>query len=363
MAETATRVSKALEAVIGANTLECLAGRPRLGARDLETLRALLAGKVAAPSGFSRKRALSALAAADPGPETAALLGRQLSDPKTLPRDRRLAAALLADMPGEVAEVALLAALPESKGTLRHELLTALARAGGLRAREALGRLPKDSADPELDRLVAFADLAIAVRAGENPEPSAIGKALDHHWEPVRVELLAPERIRAADAVIEGARFGVIPGRRVGFAFRCGRLESMVLFDAAFDKGALPDVLRARARVAGLVAEEEPAAPRRTIRMVVMTIPHGDQVRILVVTPGGRLLFEGEAVPQDSGLVFRLRDTAQARGAAAIEGLIGRDKLDVSIRAAREAPRPKRRPVAVSAHPVPPGSPKVASTA
>lgn len=349
MGATGPRVSKALKAAIAEDSLDCLAGSPRLAKDDVATLRAMLAGKADDVPPFSRKRALSALAAADPGPETATLLAALLADPKATPRDRGLAVALLGDMPGEVAETALLGALPKSQGVMRHEVLTALARAGGPRARAALGRLGPDPADAELGRLAAFADLAISVREGEAPPMAAIAAAFDHRWESVPVERLAPERVRAAHALIEGARFGVTLGRSAGFAFRCGRLESLVLLDAAFDKGAVPELLRARARIAGLVAEEEPGAPRRTVRMLVMTIPHGERVQILLVSPTGRLLFEGEAVPDGRGLAFRLRDTAQVRSPAAIEGVIGPDSLDLSIRAARGAPRPKRRPVAITA--------------
>lgn len=340
------KVSEALRAAIAEESLDCLAGRPKLARADVAALRALLAGSPGPSPDFSRTRALKVLAAADPGPETAELLGSLLADAKASRRERLLAAALLGDIPGEASQRALLAVLPDATGVFRHELVQALAKAGGPGARAALRGLKPDPADPDLGRLAAFADLAIAVRAGEAPDPAALARAFDHRWEPVRVEALTSERIRAADAVIEGPRIGVTLGARAGFAWRCGRLETLLLFDAAFDRGSLVDVLRGRARVAGLIAEEEPGAPRRTVILAVMTVPQGEAVRILVVTPGGRLLFEGEAVPEGRDLALRLRD-AKARTPVAVEGRIGADSLDLAIRAVRGVPRPKRRPMAI----------------
>src|SRR5688500_9516064 len=141
------RLSAALRRTIAADTAGCFLDNEVLGAKDVATLRQILAGKLTPDVEIERKRALGALARSDKTAQAAALIGAVLADPEAPKQERSAAAALLALLPPEPAEKALLGALDRSGGPLRFEILQSLGQVGSARALAKLEKLELPEGD------------------------------------------------------------------------------------------------------------------------------------------------------------------------------------------------------------------------
>jgi hypothetical protein len=297
------------------------------------------------------RRALGTLARSAPDdPGTAEVLAAVMLDPETAPAMRLAAVAQLGTLPAPHAEPPLLRALRGAGGPLRHALLRALAQVG---TAESYKLLRETEAESEADaRQLALARTAIAAR-----EPGLIGPALDVafrlDWENAQAAPLDRKRIAAITAKLSGSLFSIRPSPDIAVGYSCGGSDFALMPNAELGKNDLTAPLFERDRLAAVLVSQAARGANWTLRLLVLTQPDKDRLRIVMVRPNGDPMFEGTGERGKEGVDFRLRETGLERTPTTIEGRISGASLTWNHRVWRGPMRPKRRPVRLA--PVAPG--------
>jgi hypothetical protein len=349
------RLSAALRRTIAADTAGCFLDNEVLGAKDVATLRQILAGKLTPDVEIERKRALGALARSDKTAQAAALIGAVLADPEAPKQERSAAAALLALLPPEPAEKALLGALDRSGGPLRFEILQSLGQVGSARALAKLEKLELPEGDLA-KRALALAELAIAFREGrKGTGADALARRLELEWNRIDARRIDRKAVKEVLAGLSGPAYGVKLRDDYGLRFDCGRLRNVVLLNAALRPGSfLKDAQQGNLIAALVVAQPERKLAHFSVRWLLLASPGKERIAMALVRPNGEPAFEGEAVRDSEGLRFRLRDTGLERVPAEIEGRVTDDDIAWTIRVWQGPLRDKQRPRAITLAAAPP---------
>lgn len=340
-------LSPTLRRAIAADTIGCFVDRAVLGEADVAVLNRILGRSEVGGVEISLKRALGALARSDGSAETAALLARVVVDAGRPVRERAAAAAYLALLPAQAAEEPLLAALPNTAGPLRLEVIRSLGEVGTEKALAALRRIPPDSNDLAA-RQLALAKLAIAFREERKDiGPEDLDRELDIRWSTLQPKRLEPEELRGIVAAL-GPTFGVRPNLEIGLSYDCGATRHVLLLNERLKPGEFVEAMGARNMIAGLLVAQAERLRYFAVRWLLLTSPGRDGVRMVLVRPNGEPAFEGHARPTASGLDFTLRDSGLERTRVAIEGRITSDDIAWTMRIWRGPLRGKLRPRAIT---------------
>lgn len=316
----------------------------RLGAQDAAAVRALLLGEDRGRAGVSIERAMRAVAFADPSEETARALAAVLADAAAGDGARLAAAALLGDIPGETSSNALSSLLGAANAELEFAAVRALAKVGDAKAATAIAALLQPSSEP-IKRAGDFARTVIHYRLEARVERSVEqsvmprGTALPFTAQPA-------EAIAATIAAIRGSSYGIALNGELGFAFRCAGVRHALLFERGLTRGQLIRDLRARPRIAGIVAMEDRASGHFLARRVVLTRPENEAVAVSVVRPDGVVALYGSARPNGEGLFLQLHSHSE-RVPTQIDGRITDDGLVLRGRSFRADAVEKRRTEAI----------------
>ena len=324
-------------------------GQPKANKREAEAIRAILAGRDRAKADIALGRAMRVLAYSDPSDETAAAIAKVLADARVEAGIRRQAVALLGDVPAKASVRALLGELGKADPPMEFEVLRALARVGDARASEAIEALPKTDS-PALARARGFARTAILYRLGAEVDKKA-EQCVMPRGTPLPIKRATPEAIARTIAAYRGSTYGIRFQRALGFAMVCEGYRHAILLDEGVRLGQLIRDLRAKRRIAGIVAMDDRSTGQFLPRRIILTRPDGDGVAVSVVRPSGEVALFGALRPNGKGLALVLRNHGGERVPTLIEGNVTDAEIVLSGRLFPETAAPKRRPQAI----VPPG--------
>ena len=296
----------------------------KLSARDLSALKEIVTVRARRPGDVDLSRAISALAVRDPSPEMAGILSQFAADERESPIDRAVAAASLRLIPTAEARNGLLTCLRSAEPILRMEAIKSLGAIGDEVTLEALNEVrPGDSTAEE--RLLAFARALIAHRLGRESDdlPFRRGVArragsedelISLSLRPIRRPTISAERER-----LHGSDFGMPLSERVGFRLDVGRARWIVFVNADITEGmgvfARSSRIFERPWITALLARRHERTDSSAVQYVVLSDPHDDAARIMVVRTDGELVYSGELNRPRGLLSFVVRDVAR-RGTA-----------------------------------------------
>lgn len=322
-------ISSALAELISADRMSCIDDAPvfpALDEDDIAHLEGILRGTEAAPTPVDEKRAIALLALVEPSADSAEILGRIVADRSASTNVRVTAAANLGKMEPSAAEQALLASLDADDPFVRSEVLESLAKVGSEQTLRRLESQPP-SASPRDRELAAFARLVSAFRSGDERAASRVGVG----WRSRDVEVLDPPRVSAIIRRLWGSSFGIDLNPEIGLCIDCGRAALSLLLSRELQRGSWLEALRARPRVAGLVALAS-GKQRYSAQYIVMTSPTETGITIVVVSTNRAVVYVGDAELVGDGLWVTVRDVGPARASVAIEGLMTNDSFHLSLR-------------------------------
>ena len=258
-------------------------GRPRPTPAELEGIRAVLAGGPSAAKRLNLARAMFIAADSAPDAVTAGLIARILKDGAVDASLRPHAAAVLGDTPTRSATKALTEALAGSSTGLEATLLEPLAKLGDVEAARIIGARPA-SRSFQLTRLRDFARAAIADRTDTPIDPRA-ERVLVAAGVEVAISAEPPAELAAVLQRFRGSTSGLRLRTELGYGFTCGDARHLVLLSDEFQRGKVLEALRARRRIAGIVAmQDERGAGSYLARRLIVTRPRRDGVDLLDVT-------------------------------------------------------------------------------
>jgi hypothetical protein len=296
----------------------------KLSARDVSALKEIVRDRARRPGEVDLSRAISALSVRDRSPETAGILSRFAADERESPIDRAVAAASLGLIPTPEARAGLLRCLRGAEPILRIEAIKSLGAIGDEATLEALNQVgPGENAAEE--RLLAFTRALIAHRLGRESDDLPFRRGVARRagsedeliplsLRPIRASTISAERAR-----LQGSDFGMPLSERVGFGLHVGRARWTVFVNAEIAEGggvfARSSRIFERPWITALLARRHDRTDSSAVQYVVLSDPHDDAARIIVVRTDGELVYSGELSRPRGLLSFVVRDVAR-RGTA-----------------------------------------------
>lgn len=313
---------------------------PKASAKEVNAIRAILSGRDRAKADVALGRAIRVAVDADPSEATAAAVAKVLADSKVDAAVRLQAAALLGLVPARASVRALLAMLGREDSAMDYAVLDALAKIGDARAAQAIAALRTDS--PALARIRDFVRTAILYRSGGEVERKA-ERSVMPRGTPLPIRREPPEAVAETIEALRGSSYGASLRRTLGFSFSCQGNRHLVLLDEGIAPGRFLRDLRARPRIAGIVAMHDRAVGRFITRRIILTRPDGDGVAVSIVRPSGEVALLGSLRPGAKGMALTLSDHGGERVPMWIEGIVTDDDIVLRGRLFAESAPPKRR--------------------
>ena len=285
----------------------------RLTDEHVEALAAIARRRGRFDEDVSAPRAIAALASGAPE-KALPVINAVLSDTSVPRSDRVAAARALGVIADTAAERMVLPHLPRAEPRVQQELLAALGTFGSARAARALREEVLRAADPALEQQLSFTRALIAHRHGLDgpflPERAPAEPPRGRRGDRATVELsIKTSRGVATDErELVGSTYGIAFADR-GFRMRCGPADWTVFLHEAL--GPTPTQLGPlfeRPWIAGVLAQRYPAREALTTRMVMLTRPVGDAVRLEFARADGAVMYVGDVRRTGGDVGFTVAD-------------------------------------------------------
>lgn len=327
--------SESLRQAVADDFLFVEADLPRLSAPDVETLQAILTGKMHPPFTLNLKRALGALARSDRSETTTRILGSVLADAKQSSRIRAFAAFNLGQIGSPEGEKSLLKNLGDGDKRVVAAVIGALGKTGGPEALAALGRFKPQ--DISIQKRMNLALTALQFRTNSDETPSIFPD-----WDLAQAKPIPEKEVARIVENLGETAYGIRLGKRFALSFSCGATENYIVFNETLQGGSLPDAVRSGKWIAGLVASDQEHG-YVAIRYLILTYPGKAGPRLAIANAAGEVLYAGEI----EGTSFFIRDVAPGVRPAEIRGDLGASDLGLRIRTWRMATQTKKRPLPI----------------
>ena len=272
------------------------------------------------PSGpFSMNKALTGLTTAAPGRETAAVLGRFVTDEQEAASDRQIAALNLGRLADRHAQRALIRALEVRQTGVRRQVIKALGTFGDPQALAALRALrPRH---PGLVQQLALARSLIThrlgiegddldFRSGVKREPGSDDEMIE-----LSLGLFRPRTLKRERELFRGGSYGIEISEQLGLRLRAGLARWTVFTNN--DLGGLRSFSRLSQRpwITALLARMDLRTKTSAVQYVVLTDPRPRSIAIMVMRTDGEHFYSGSLTRPGGLLSFDIRDIAR-RGTA-----------------------------------------------
>ena len=292
----------------------------RLTRAHVEALTAVAHRQPPHDATLSSPRAIAALAEGSSAANALPVIQDVLADASAPQPDQIAAARALGSIATPDAERVILEHLGTAEPRVQQELLAMLGTFASSAAAAPLSALTTVD-DQALRRQLAFAQALIAHRNdldGPFLPPSAPAKAPRKLQAGVEVSFaVKPAPAVAAERKkLTGPTFGIALAPRA-LGIKCGPADWTVFLNESLGpspKGLAP--IFERPWIAGVAAQRYPGGERLASRMVMLTRPAGNQVRVELVRADGEVMYVGSAKRSEAGIAFTISDAERAANAS-----------------------------------------------